>query len=102
MGQMRRRGRPLGAIRLDDIDALVEFLRAFPGGSSGGYSSYESGFIRSIFDDCDGAVSWGGDSAFPDESHFQVSLPPSVEVESVAEKFALWADLPSVGAGTSW
>ncbi|MCP9945049.1 hypothetical protein LUX12_10065 [Streptomyces somaliensis] len=72
----------------------------YPAGVKGGFFPHELEVVRDILADCDGVVKWGGDFATPDESHFQIDLPPSdVRVRRLANKVRGWKESPGAGAG---
>ncbi|GAB3552262.1 hypothetical protein GCM10027404_22560 [Arthrobacter tumbae] len=80
------------------VDVRPDF---YPKGTQGGYSKNQMETIRSILDDCEGVIEWGGDWNDPDEAHFQIAVQPgSAELHRVSEKIQGWKDAPSKGAGT--
>ncbi|WLW53912.1 M15 family metallopeptidase [Streptomyces sp. YU58] len=74
----------------------------YPAGVKGGFFAPQAAVIRDILADCEGVVKWGGDFTTPDESHFQIDVPPtSPEVKRVADKFRAWNASPGEGAGVA-
>ncbi|MGW2387448.1 M15 family metallopeptidase [Streptomyces sp. NPDC001658] len=72
----------------------------YPAGVRGGFFAPQAAVIRDILADCEGVVKWGGDFATPDESHFQIDVPPtSPAVGRVADKLRAWNASPGEGAG---
>ncbi|GKQ36202.1 M15 family metallopeptidase [Streptomyces sp. A012304] len=74
----------------------------YPAGVRGGFFAHQVAVIRDILADCEGVVRWGGDFPTPDESHFQIDVPPtSPEVRRVAGKLRGWNATPGEGAGVT-
>ncbi|KPH99575.1 hypothetical protein OK074_0704 [Actinobacteria bacterium OK074] len=75
---------------------------SYPAGARGGFYAPELAVVRDILADCEGVVKWGGDFATPDESHFQIDVPPgSTELTRVAAKLRTWNATPGEGAGVA-
>ncbi|MFF3336190.1 M15 family metallopeptidase [Streptomyces sp. NPDC002888] len=75
---------------------------SYPAGTRGGFFAPQLAVIRDILTDCEGAVKWGGDFPNPDESHFQIDVPPtSPKVKRVADKIRAWNATPGKGAGVT-
>lgn len=74
----------------------------YPAGVKGGFFAPQAAVIRDILADCEGVVKWGGDFTTPDESHFQIDVPPtSPAVRRVADKLRAWNASPGEGAGVA-
>lgn len=75
---------------------------AYPAGAKGGFFTPQLAVLRDILADCEGVVKWGGDFPAPDESHFQIDVPPtSTAVKRVADKLRTWNTAPGKGAGVT-
>ncbi len=48
----------------------------YPPGVRGGMFPHEVAILRDILAECEGVIRWGGDGATPQESHFQIGVPP--------------------------
>ncbi|MFG2135022.1 M15 family metallopeptidase [Streptomyces sp. NPDC048751] len=73
---------------------------SYPAGARGGFFAPQLAVIRDLLTDCEGVVKWGGDFPTPDESHFQIDVPPtSPKVKQVADKIRTWNATPGKGAG---
>ncbi|MCC3650761.1 hypothetical protein LIX60_04560 [Streptomyces sp. S07_1.15] len=74
---------------------------AYPLGVRGGLYPHQLVVVRDILAELDGVISWGGDLASPQESHFEIALGPShPKVRGVARKLRTWRETPGLGAGT--
>ncbi|WP_225877402.1 M15 family metallopeptidase [Streptomyces resistomycificus] len=74
----------------------------YPAGVRGGFFAPQLAVVRDLLADCEGVVRWGGDFTTPDESHFQIDVPPaSPEVKRVADKLRSWNATPGDGAGVT-
>ncbi|MEU3186901.1 M15 family metallopeptidase [Streptomyces sp. NPDC006923] len=72
----------------------------YPVGVAGGFYPQELAVIRDILAECEGVVTWGGDFPTPDESHFQIDVPPSSDrLKLLAAKIRNWNSVPGLGAG---
>ncbi|WP_037680980.1 M15 family metallopeptidase [Streptomyces griseus] len=75
---------------------------AYPPGAKGGFFAPQLAVIRAILADTEGVVTWGGDFPHPDESHFQIDVPPtSPKVKQVADRIRTWNTTPGRGAGVT-
>jgi hypothetical protein len=74
----------------------------YPAGTRGGFSATELVVIRDILAESEGIVRWGGDYRYsPDESHFQIDVPPTdARVSALARKLRIAAGEPDGGPGT--
>lgn len=74
----------------------------YPLGVTGGIPSRDLVHLRDILADCEGVVRWGGDEKLPQESHFQIDVPPrDRRLTAVADKIAGWHRSPGLGAGAA-
>jgi hypothetical protein len=74
----------------------------YPIGVTGGIPSRDLVHLRDILAECAGVVRWGGDEKLPQESHFQIDVPPrDRRLIVVADKIASWRRSPGLGAGTA-
>ncbi|MFJ6081381.1 hypothetical protein ACIQI8_08245 [Streptomyces sp. NPDC092369] len=73
----------------------------YPDGVKGGLFPHQLAAVRDILKECQGVVAWGGDFRRPNESHFQIDVPPSdPRLERLAARIRRWEDSPGQGAGT--
>ncbi|MFD5337502.1 hypothetical protein [Streptomyces hawaiiensis] len=73
----------------------------YPAGAKGGLFPHQLATLRDILKECQGVVAWGGDFRRPNESHFQIDVPPSdARVKRLAARIRSWEDIPGQGAGT--
>lgn len=71
-----------------------------PIGTKGGFFESELKIIRSILEDCEGVVAWGGDSTRTDEALFEIVRGPhDKSISAVASKIREWNETPNQGAG---
>ncbi|MFY1678411.1 hypothetical protein [Streptomyces sp. WMMC905] len=74
---------------------------AYPAGVRGGFWPRQLAAIRSILDECDGVVRWGGDDKRPDEALFYVAVAPGdARLPQLAERIVRWNWTPGRGAGS--
>lgn len=73
----------------------------YPDGVKGGLFPHQLATVRDILEECEGVVAWGGDFRRPNESHFQIDVPPSdARLKRLADRIRGWEDVPGQGAGT--
>lgn len=73
----------------------------YPDGAKGGLFPHQLATLRDILKECQDVVAWGGDFRRPNESHFQIDVPPSdARLKRLAARIRGWEDIPGQGAGT--
>jgi hypothetical protein len=73
----------------------------YPEGVADGLFPHQRATLRDILSECQGVVAWGGDFRRPNESHFQIDVPPSdARLKRLAARIRGWDDTPGQGAGT--
>ncbi|MFC8343291.1 hypothetical protein [Streptomyces sp. NPDC057280] len=73
----------------------------YPDGAEGGLFPHQLATVRDILEECQDVVAWGGDFRRPNESHFQIDVPPSdARLKRLAARIRGWEDKPGQGAGT--
>ncbi|MEU6306459.1 hypothetical protein [Streptomyces chartreusis] len=73
----------------------------YPAGAKGGLFPHQLATVRDILKECQDVVAWGGDYRRPDESHFQIDVPPSdARLKRLADRIRGWEEMPGQGAGT--
>jgi hypothetical protein len=73
----------------------------YPDGAKDGLFPHQLATVRDILKECQGVVAWGGDFRRPNESHFQIDVPPSdARLKRLAARIRGWEDIPGQGAGT--
>ncbi|WP_405585989.1 hypothetical protein [Streptomyces sp. NBC_01092] len=73
----------------------------YPAGARGGLFPHQLATVRDILKECQGVVAWAGDFRRPNESHFQIDVPPSdARLKRLADRIRGWEDMPGQGAGT--
>lgn len=82
---------------------------AYAKGIQGGLTKAQQMTVRSILDDCDGIVRWGGDDKIPYEGLFYISTPPGKAIVrstnsplgKAAHRLKSWSQTPGKGAGAT-
>ncbi|MGW7086585.1 hypothetical protein ACWGH2_24215 [Streptomyces sp. NPDC054871] len=82
---------------------------AYGKGIRGGLSKAQRHTVRSILDDCGGALRWGGNDSTPYEALFYISTPPGTTAArsitsplgKAADRLRVLSQTPGKGAGTS-
>ncbi|MDX2674929.1 hypothetical protein [Streptomyces soliscabiei] len=73
----------------------------YPDGAKDGLFPHQLATVRDILKECQDVVAWGGDFRRPNESHFQIDVPPSdARLKRLAARFRGWEAIPGQGAGT--
>ncbi|MGC0208464.1 hypothetical protein [Streptomyces levis] len=73
----------------------------YPEGVKDGLFPHQRATLRDILKECQDVVAWGGDFRRPNESHFQIDVPPSdARLKRLAARIRGWDDTPGQGAGT--
>ncbi|MFF4273412.1 hypothetical protein [Streptomyces sp. NPDC001536] len=73
----------------------------YPKGTKDGLFPHQLATLRDILKECQEVVAWGGDFRHPNESHFQIDVPPSdARLKRLAARIRGWEDTPGQGAGT--
>ncbi|MEU3619338.1 hypothetical protein ABZ725_44655 [Streptomyces sp. NPDC006872] len=73
----------------------------YPDGAKDGLFPHQLATVRDILEECQDVVAWGGDFRHPNESHFQIDVPPSdARLKRLADRIRGWEETPGQGAGT--